>query len=89
MKNCTPQSSASGRAAHGFMRFRYFCWVAVAGVAAIALGVRDWSHVASWLPFALVLLCPLMHYFHGSHGGHGKAAVTGKSDVSVDARPNN
>ncbi|MFS8981516.1 DUF2933 domain-containing protein [Cupriavidus necator] len=45
------------------MRFRYFCWVAVAGVAAIALGVRDWSHVASWLPFALVLLCPLMHFF--------------------------
>lgn len=89
MKNCTHQSSASGRGAHGFMRFRGLLLFAVAGVAAIALGVRHGSHVASWLPFALVLLCPLMHFFHGSHGGPGKAAVTGKSDHSVDARPNN
>jgi hypothetical protein len=25
-----------------------------------------------WLPFAIFLLCPLMHLFmHGGHGGHG------------------
>ncbi|MGY2492339.1 DUF2933 domain-containing protein [Cupriavidus sp. CP313] len=71
------------------MRFRWLLFFAVAGVAAIALGVRHWGHVASWLPFALVLLCPLMHFFHGRHGGHRTAAVTGKSDDSVDARPNN
>ena len=26
----------------------------------------------SWLPWLLVLACPLLHVFmHGSHGGHG------------------
>lgn len=39
MRNC-PQLSASGRATHGFTRFRGFSWITVAGVAAIVLGVR-------------------------------------------------
>ncbi|MGH8786333.1 MAG: DUF2933 domain-containing protein [Cupriavidus necator] len=84
----THQLSASGTGAHGFMRYRWLLFAA-AGVAAIALGVQRWSQVASWLPFALVLLCPLMHFFHGSHGGHGKAAVAGNSDDSADVRPSN
>ncbi|HVL77325.1 MAG TPA: DUF2933 domain-containing protein [Noviherbaspirillum sp.] len=39
------------------------------------------AHVIEWLPYALVLLCPLMHLFmHGGHGnhdhhGHHKAAL--------------
>lgn len=30
------------------------------------------AHVVPYLPFALLLACPLMHLFHhGGHGGHG------------------
>jgi hypothetical protein len=28
------------------------------------------AHVVQYLPFVLVLACPLLHFFHG-HGGHG------------------
>ncbi len=29
------------------------------------------THVVSYWPYALILLCPLMHLFHG-HGSHNK-----------------
>lgn len=29
------------------------------------------AHVSQYLPFLILLLCPLMHVFmHGGHGGH-------------------
>ncbi|WP_240805082.1 DUF2933 domain-containing protein [Cupriavidus cauae] len=42
-----------------------------------------WSAVASWLPFALVLLCPLMHLFHG---GHGRSAPSKEGGDPVDGQ---
>nr|WP_318036361.1 DUF2933 domain-containing protein [Cupriavidus pinatubonensis] len=60
--------------------------VAVAAIGAIALGMRHWSVVASWLPFALVLLCPLMHLFHG---GHGRSAALDKANDAVGGQRNN
>jgi len=39
-------------------------------VAALALIIEHRAHAWQWLPFALLLACPLMHLFHG-HGGHG------------------
>lgn len=32
------------------------------------------AHLFEWLPFLLLLACPLLHLFHGhgDHGGHGK-----------------
>lgn len=33
------------------------------------------GHLTSWLPFLIILLCPLMHFFmHRRHGGHGNSA---------------
>jgi hypothetical protein len=44
------------------------------GFAAIA-GFFVWeehkAHILGVLPYALLLLCPLMHLFHGGHGDHG------------------
>jgi len=44
----------------------------------------------SWLPFLLLLACPLLHVFmhggHGQHGGHGGHADGDSS--SSDARQN-
>jgi len=39
-------------------------------IAAVLLILEHRAHVWQWLPFALLLACPLMHLFHG-HGGHG------------------
>jgi hypothetical protein len=44
--------------------------IAAAGVAAASLLLyQHWTHVVSYLPWLLVLLCPLMHLF--MHRGHG------------------
>lgn len=41
-----------------------------------------------WLPFLIILLCPLMHMFmhrrhrrYGGHGGHGNSAAAGDEQV--------
>ena len=42
-------------------------------IAALYLMTEHRAHLWEWLPYAVLLLCPLMHLFmHGghSHGGH-------------------
>ncbi|MEQ8956219.1 MAG: DUF2933 domain-containing protein [Pseudomonadales bacterium] len=40
-------------------------------IAAYVLITEHGAHLAPWLPFLILLLCPLMHIFmHGGHGGH-------------------
>jgi len=36
------------------------------------------AHVVQYLPFALLLACPLLHMFHG-HGGHGSGEKRDKN----------
>lgn len=52
----------------------YGRWVLVgfALVAAYFLVTEHRAHVVQYLPFLLVLACPLMHLFHRHGGGHGK-----------------
>jgi hypothetical protein len=55
----------------GFWRSRagIACLVFI-GVAAFYLLTEHTAHVFGFLPYALILLCPLMHIFmHGGHGG--------------------
>jgi Protein of unknown function (DUF2933) len=43
------------------------------GFAAIALFFlweEHKAHILGILPYALFLLCPILHLFHGGHGGH-------------------
>jgi hypothetical protein len=60
-------------AAPGFWRSRTGPVFLVFGVvAALYLLFEHTTHVIQWLPFGILLLCPLMHIFmHGGHGGHG------------------
>jgi hypothetical protein len=53
------------------------------GTASLALYLvtQHTAHVVGALPYALILLCPLMHFLmpgmhgsHGSHAGHGDRA---------------
>ena len=60
-------------------------------VAAYFLITEHRAHTIQYLPFLLLLACPLMHLFHG-HGGHGGReegdATDGKkpSQQSPDSR---
>ena len=38
-------------------------------IAAAVLILEHRAHALQWLPYALLLACPLLHLFHG-HGGH-------------------
>ena len=50
-------------------------------IAAYFLITEHRAHVFQYLPFLLVLACPLMHLFHGhgSHGGHEREETTSGS----------
>ncbi len=44
-------------------------------IAGFFLILEHRAHLLGWLPFLIILLCPLMHIFmHRSHGGHGGVA---------------
>ena len=55
--------------------FRIPLWLGFCVFLAIAvffLWEEHSAHILGALPYALLLLCPLMHYFmHGGHRGHG------------------
>lgn len=38
------------------------------------LAREHYGHLSQLLPYAILLLCPLMHLFGHSHGGHGDHA---------------
>lgn len=48
-------------------------WVLIGflAVAGFFLWTEHRAHVLGWLPYLLVLACPLMHLFHHGHGGQG------------------
>jgi hypothetical protein len=67
----TPQPSAKQ-----FFRSRTgLVLLAFLAIAAFFLVTEHTAHVFGILPYALLLLCPVLHLFmhrgHGDHGGHG------------------
>lgn len=52
-------------------------------IAGFFLILEHRAHLLGWLPFLIILLCPLMHIFmHRSHGGHGGAAEAPEGERS-------
>jgi len=50
---------------------RWTIWTAGA-VALAYLIVEHRPHLLGWIPYLVILTCPLMHLFmHRRHGGHG------------------
>lgn len=45
-----------------------FAFASLAVVALFFVLREHWAHAFGILPYAILLLCPLMHLFHGSHG---------------------
>lgn len=55
------------RAGLGFLAFL--------AIAALFLFTEHQAHLFGFLPYLLLLACPLLHLFmHRKHGGHGKGA---------------
>jgi hypothetical protein len=52
----------------GYGRWAFWGFVLI---AAYFLITEHWAHVFQYLPFLLLLACPLLHFFHG-HGSHGR-----------------
>lgn len=52
-----------------------------AGLILVFFVLREhWGHALGVLPYALLLACPLMHFFHHGHHGH---ADEGSSPASA------
>ena len=50
-------------------------------IAGVLLWTEHLAHALGYLPFLLILACPLMHIFmHGGHGGHGGHAHQPSTD---------
>ena len=61
----------SGRAASNLRVRRVF--LVFVGLAAVLLIAEHRLHVLGYLPWLILLACPLMHVFmHGGHGHKGK-----------------
>jgi hypothetical protein len=62
---------------HSSMRWVFWSFIAI---AAYLLWTEHRAHLLaglSWLPYLLILACPLLHVFmHRGHGGHGASTGT-------------
>lgn len=77
----------------GFWRSRTgLVTIAFLAIAAFYLVAEHRAHLLGWLPWLILLACPLLHVFmhsgHGGHGGQGHGGETGSlpSDGS-EAKP--
>ena len=70
----------------GFWRSRAgLVALAFLAVAAFLLLSEHRAHAIGYLPFLLLLACPLLHRFmHGGHGGHGGHRGHSKADGGSD-----
>jgi Protein of unknown function (DUF2933) len=54
----------------GWLRSRSgLVFLGFAAIAVFFLWEEHKAHILGILPYALFLLCPLLHLFHGGHGG--------------------
>lgn len=53
------------------MRRNQWIWLGFIAIAAFFLLSEHRAHAFGFLPYLLLLACPLMHLMHGGHGGHG------------------
>lgn len=61
--------------------------LAFLAIAAFYLVTEHTAHFFGFLPYALLLLCPLLHLFmHGGHGGHNDNTGTQGQSLTTSGR---
>jgi hypothetical protein len=74
-----PQSSSFWRSKAGLVTAGFLL------IVAFLLLSEHWAHALGFLPFLLLLACPLMHVFmHSGHGGHAGHAGHRAADPRTD-----
>jgi hypothetical protein len=64
-----------------------WAWIGFAAIAAFYLFTEHRAHLLGALPFAIFLLCPLLHVFHHrGHGGHEGHESQGPAEGSDPGR---
>lgn len=61
--------------------------LAVGSAGLFYLGREHWAHIFGFLPYALFLVCPLMHFF--MHHDHSKTSDRPPSPIQHIPRPRN
>lgn len=55
------------------------------GAVTYFLLIEHRTHLFQWLPFLILLLCPVMHLFmHRGHGRHGDHGNSGSADDAYE-----
>lgn len=72
-------TTPAGRAGHGWLIGRApLVFLGFFAIGAFLLLSEHRAHLLSFLPWLLLLACPLLHVFmHGGHGGHGNRGGSG------------
>ena len=74
MANEQPSSAGWIRSRSGLV------FLGFAAIAVFFLWEEHKAHMLGALPYVLLLLCPLLHMFHGGHKGHGNQSENHKHD---------
>lgn len=70
-----------------FQQVSRYTFFGFAAIAAFFLITEHGAHLLGWLPFLLILACPLLHVFgHGGHG-HGGHDHSGAAATAEDRKP--
>jgi hypothetical protein len=69
----------------GFRISRRWVLIGFIAIAGYFLLAEHRAHAIQFLPFLLLLACPLLHMFHG-HGGHRHGDERGDGDASKRER---
>ncbi|MHC8309831.1 DUF2933 domain-containing protein [Pseudomonas sp. GT1P32] len=80
----TPHQHSVGNAGPPFWRSKMgVVLIMLVAIGAFYLVREHFGHVSPYLPYLILLICPLMHFFghgHGHHGGHANSAKTNKDE---------
>ncbi len=81
MSNHPQRNSGNGVSGRRAATWAFYGFLAI---GAFFLLAEHRAHLLGWLPFLLLAMCPLIHFFHGGHGSHsghdsGTDASTGSS----------
>ena len=64
MNRDTPEGRPWFRSRSGFVLLAFL------GIAGFFVVTEHTAHLLGALPYLLLLACPILHFLHGSHGGH-------------------
>ena len=77
-----PHQHSDPHAPNRTLSWVFWGFIAVAGFLLLS---EHWAHALGWLPFLIILACPLMHMF--GHHGHGHGHEHGNADGNAHRHP--